>query len=238
MTWGNINSFGVFQNYYTEALNEAPSAISWIGGVQTFLTFFIGTFSGRALDAGFLKLFFCIGTFFQVLGFFMTSICKTYWQAFLAQGVCIGIGNGLLFVPSMALVSTYFLKRRSLALGLTAGGSATGGLVFPAIVEQLLPKVGFGWTLRVIAFLVAAIMIVCGIFIRPRLPPRKSGPIVEWAAFNELPYLLFAVAAFLYFWYVRIFHDVHVVCHDNTPRQTQMLAQTILFSQKGFPESP
>src|SRR6266516_1651855 len=44
-TWGYISSFGVFQTYYVTALHRAPSDISWIGSLQTFLLFFIGAFS-------------------------------------------------------------------------------------------------------------------------------------------------------------------------------------------------
>jgi hypothetical protein len=62
--------------------------------MQIFLLFFIGTYSGRATDAGFFKLTFAIGSFFQILGIFMTSLCTKYWQLFLAQGICTGIGNG------------------------------------------------------------------------------------------------------------------------------------------------
>ena len=215
VTWGNINGFGVFQYYYTRTLNESPSAIAWIGDFQTFLTFFCGTFSGRALDAGFYKLTFCIGLVTQAFGIFMTSICKTYWQLFLAQGLCQGLGNGLIFVPSVALLSTYFSKKRSLAIGLAAGGSSTGGMVFPAIVENLLPKIGFGWTVRVIGLVVLVITTSCAIFTRPRLPPRKSGPLVEWSAFNEGTYLLFAITAFLYFWYVSL--SPTLPPHDRVP---------------------
>jgi MFS family permease len=56
----------------------------------------------------------------------MTSLVKQYYQAFLAQGVCFGIGAGMLFVPSVAVVSTYFDKRRSLAVGISACGSSLG----------------------------------------------------------------------------------------------------------------
>jgi MFS family permease len=145
-TWGFINSFGLFQTYCTTALKEPPSSISWIGSVQVFTPFFIGAFSGRATDAGFFKLTFAIGMIIQFLGIFMTSLCKTYWQVFLAHGVCVGIGNGLVFIPALTITSTYFLRNRSLAVGVAASGSSTGGLVYPAIAEQLLPKIGFGWT--------------------------------------------------------------------------------------------
>ncbi|KAJ2989573.1 hypothetical protein NUW58_g3405 [Xylaria curta] len=56
-TWGFINSFGVFQTYYMELLDLPPSDISWIGSITVFLTFFIGTFTGRLVDAGFLVTF-------------------------------------------------------------------------------------------------------------------------------------------------------------------------------------
>jgi hypothetical protein len=45
-TWGYVNSFGIFQTYYVGALGHPPSDISWVGTVQIFLLFFIGTFSG------------------------------------------------------------------------------------------------------------------------------------------------------------------------------------------------
>ncbi|KAL8950090.1 MAG: hypothetical protein Q9222_003854 [Ikaeria aurantiellina] len=123
-----------------------------------------------------------------------------YWQLFLAQGLCTGLGNGLIFCPALAVLSTYFSTKRAMAIGIGASGSATGGLVFPVIVQQLLPKIGFGWTVRVLGLVMLVLQAVALAFVRPRLPPRKSGPLVEWAAFREVPYVLFAVGMFLNFW--------------------------------------
>jgi MFS family permease len=126
----------------------------------------------------------------------MTSLSTQYWQLFLAQGVCLGLGNGCLFCPMISLASTYFSKKRSLAIGVVACGSATGGLAFPAMVQRLLPKAGFGWTLRALGFVRQACLVTCLIFAKQRLPPRRASPIVEWAAFKELPYTLFATGIF------------------------------------------
>ena len=199
-TWGYINSFGVFQTYYVTALNHPPSAISWVGSVQIFLLFLIGTFSGRATDYGLFRPTVFLGSFLQVLGVFMTSLSTKYWQLFLAQGICTGVGNGLVFCPCLAVVSTYFSKRRSLAIGIGASGTATGGIVYPVIVQQLLPKIGFAWTVRIQAFVMLTVSIIALGFLRTRLPPRKSGPIVEWSAFKELSYDLFTIGMFLIFW--------------------------------------
>ena len=130
----------------------------------------------------------------------MTSLSTKYWQLFLAQGICTGLGNGLLFCPTVSMVSTYFGRNKSLAISITASGTATGGIVFPSIVQHLLPKIGFGWTVRVVGFVMLAVQVVALTFSKSRLPPRKSGPIVEWSAFRELPYCLFAIGMFLNFW--------------------------------------
>ncbi|MCJ1307735.1 hypothetical protein MMC25_001383 [Agyrium rufum] len=187
-TWGYVNSFGVFQTYYVGTLGHPPSDISWVGSVQIFLLFFVGTFSGRA------------SSIFQLLGVFTTSFCTKYWQIFLAQGLCTGIGNGLVFCPTISLVATYFSKNRAIALAITASGTATGGMVFPGIVEATLDKIGFAWTVRLIGFVMLVLQAVALALAKTRLPPRTTGPLVEWAAFKELPYSLFAIGSFLNFW--------------------------------------
>nr|POF13480.1 aspyridones efflux protein apdf [Quercus suber] len=199
-TWGYVSSFGTFQTYYQTTLNVSPSAISWLGSTQIFLLFFIGTFSGRALDAGLFFPTYVTGSVLQLLGIFSTSFAKTYWQLFLSQALCTGFANGLHFCPTMSLLTTYFAKKRSFAVGLAALGSCTGGIVFPVIVQQLLPKVGFPWTVRVIGFVMLVTNVVTISLYRPRLPPRKSGPLIEWSSFREPPYLLYCIGMFFTFW--------------------------------------
>lgn len=62
----------------------------------------------------------------MVFGMMMTSICKKYWQFMLAQGICVGVGNGILFIAGVAIIPTYFAKRRGLAAGIAASGSSVG----------------------------------------------------------------------------------------------------------------
>ncbi|MCJ1360625.1 MAG: hypothetical protein MMC33_010633 [Icmadophila ericetorum] len=199
-TWGYVNSYGVFQEYYVEALNRSPSDVAWVGSIASCLTYAIGTFSGRATDAGFFKPTIILGSILVLVGVFMTSYSTQYWQIFLAQGLCQGIGNGLLFTPAMALLSTYFNKNRAWAIGIAACGNGTGGMVFPAIFQSLLPTIGFGWTVRVMGLVILTLQAIAVYTLRPRIPPRKSGPIVDWLAFKEMPYTLFAFAYFLVMW--------------------------------------
>ncbi|KAI4861048.1 MFS general substrate transporter [Hypoxylon rubiginosum] len=187
-TWGWVNSFGSFQTYYTSVLPQSPSTISWIGSVQIWFCLIISVFVGRLLDAGLFLPTFLVGAVIQVLGMFLMSISTQYWSLMLTQGVLTGIGSGIFFTPSLALVATYFSKRRGLAVGLTTTGNSAGGMIYPVVVRQLLPTLGFAWTARVLAFINLACLSVVFAFMRPRLPPRKSGPIIDFAAFRDLVY--------------------------------------------------
>ena len=199
-SWGYINSFGVFQSYYVTTISASPSAISWIGSVQIFLIFFIGMFSGRATDAGHYRKVLIAGSLLQILGVFMTSLSTKYWHLFLSQGICTGLGDGLVFCPTIALLATYFAKKRSMALAINASGAGTGGIVFPLIAQQLLSRIGFGWTVRTMGFVMMFNAAIIMALARTRLPPRKPGPLVEWAAFKEVSYSLFCIGMFLNFW--------------------------------------
>lgn len=225
MTWGYLNSFGSFQTYYEQTMPDTPpSTISWIGSLQIWLTMVGGVFTGRLLDAGFFVPTFFVGAALQVLGMFLMSVSKTYWQLMLTQGVLTGLGGGIFFTPSLALVTTvsdrpphpgspepllelltadlakYFDKKRGLAMGLVTTGNSAGGIIYPLVVRQLIPKLGFAWTSRVLGFINLASLGVCLAFMRPRLPPRKSGPIIDWAAFREPVFDTFVAGWWLIMW--------------------------------------
>ncbi|KAF2671060.1 MFS general substrate transporter [Microthyrium microscopicum] len=196
--WGWVQSFGVFQTYYVTALHETASSISWIGSIQIFLLFSTGMFSGRMLDAGFFKVTFFTGLSLQMLGVFTLSVGTKYWHILLSA-IAQGIGCGMTFTPTVAILSTYFTKRRSLVIGMAASGSGIGGLIYPSIVRSLLPKIGYGWTVRVCGFVMLCVGLTAGLGLKTRIPPRKSGPLLELGAFRELPYTLYCIAAFLFF---------------------------------------
>ncbi|TPX19089.1 uncharacterized protein E0L32_011250 [Thyridium curvatum] len=170
-TWGLVNSYGVYQTYYETVLlpSQTSSAISWMGSLQAALLMVLGVVSGPLYDAGHLKLLVRAGLFLIVLGMFMTSLCRAYWQVLLAQGFCVGVGMGLVFLPSTAVISQYFRRHRALALGIASSGSPVVGMVFPIIFTHLVGSVGFGWATRVIAFILLGLDVIPVIFMHPRI---------------------------------------------------------------------
>lgn len=56
----------------------------------------------------------------------MTSVCKSYYQISVAQGICVGLGAGCLFLPSVAIMATYFTSKRAFMTGITNAGGSIG----------------------------------------------------------------------------------------------------------------
>ena len=126
--WGFTLSYGAFQAYYKSDLlsSASPSAISWIGTVQAWLLIFFGVLSGPLFDLGYFRVMLVAGNFLVVFGIMMLSLSTQYWQVFLSQGICMGLGAGLLYIPSLALVGIWFDKKRAIALGIVMSGIAVG----------------------------------------------------------------------------------------------------------------
>lgn len=59
--------------------------------------------------------------------------------------------------------------------------------------------VGFPWAVRTMAFIMLATLGIGIALLRPRLPPRKSGPIIDLAAFKDPAYTTFVIGLALGF---------------------------------------
>ncbi|KAJ8131843.1 hypothetical protein O1611_g1783 [Lasiodiplodia mahajangana] len=133
ITLGLSTSFGSYQAYYEEdyLASSSPSAISWIGTTQVFLLSFLGLFSGAVYDRGYFREVLASGLALVVLGMGLLGSAREFWQVFLAQGLCVGLGSGLIYVPAISAVSNHFVTHRTLALGVAASGAAAGGVIWP-----------------------------------------------------------------------------------------------------------
>ncbi|KAL7936149.1 major facilitator superfamily domain-containing protein [Trichoderma chlorosporum] len=200
-SWGIINAFGVFETYYEQQIlsDISPSSIAWIGSVQSALLMVVGVISGPLFDAGYFYALLPTGTFLVVLGTMMASLSTKYYQIMLAQGICVGIGAGFLFVPSVALLPQYFQSKRALANGIAASGSSIGGVLFPIIFHRLEVKIGFPWATRTIGFLSLATCAISIGVMRLRFQLQDKRALLQFSAFKEAQYSLFCLACFLGF---------------------------------------
>ncbi|KAF2022134.1 MFS general substrate transporter [Aaosphaeria arxii CBS 175.79] len=203
--WGFTISFGAFQAYYRGNMlsSSSSSAISWIGTAQAWLLILVGSLSGPLFDLGYFRSMLITGNVLIVIGLMMLSLCDQYWQIFLAQGLCMGLGAGLLYVPSLALVGIWFDKRRAVAMGIVMSGIAVGGVAYIMTFDRLISTAGFPWTIRTLGFmalfiaLVSFPALVSGSSMLAR--PRKARALFDRSAIKDKLFWIFTGATFLNF---------------------------------------
>ncbi|KAJ7915918.1 hypothetical protein B0H13DRAFT_1871661 [Mycena leptocephala] len=127
----------------------------------------------------FSRLLFYGGCFIQSFSISILSLCQRQklCQMFLAQGVGMGLGAGIVYIPSMAIVSYYFQKRRALAMSIVASGSSFGAIIHPIMLNNTLHRsLGFEDAVRASAGLVTGLLLLACLLMCPRLPPPQSSP--------------------------------------------------------------
>ncbi len=131
-------AFGSFQSYYevTYLPTTSPSAISWIGSLQSALLICSGVVTGQLFDRGYFKSLMFIGAFLSTFAVMMVSLSTEFYQILLSQGIAVGLGCGALFTPTMALIARTFRKKRAIAMGVVVCGAPTG-MWLPAFSSPL-----------------------------------------------------------------------------------------------------
>ncbi|KAJ7198605.1 MFS general substrate transporter, partial [Mycena pura] len=201
-SFGYVNSWGVFQAYYEETLlkDSSPSNIAWIGSIQYALVFLPALVSGHSFDRGHLKIPILIASVVLVAATFLTAECKQYWQFLLCQGFAVGLSAGVLYGPVVAVIGHWFKKKRGLATGFLATGSSVGGTLFPIVARNLISRVGFPWTLRVIGFILLCSLGCANLIVRRRLPPKHvPGGLFNPAAFKNPAYTIYCMSGVVAF---------------------------------------
>lgn len=125
----------------------------------------------------------------------MTSLCTKFWQLILAQGVCVGLGGGCLFITAIAIIPSYFTTKRAIAIGLGAAGSSIAGVIYPIVFHEVQPKIGFGWAVRVIGFIALATLTVPCFVIKQRNPPSGTRRVFDLSCLKDSVFDLFNVGS-------------------------------------------
>jgi sugar phosphate permease len=137
-----------------------------------------------------------------LLGLYMHSL----GEAFVLWGLVLGFGTGLTaMVLGATVANRWFVQRRGLVMGLLAGSSATGQLLFLPLAAWLIEQHGWRWALLPVVAASALVFVLVLLFMRdspaqlglaaygaaPDAPPAQSAPRADW----KLPFQTLASAS-------------------------------------------
>jgi MFS family permease len=174
------------------------SRIAWIGSIQLFFTTIGCLPAGILIDRGYLRSLIAIGTGLEILGLLLTSFFHGYWAIFFSQGVCMGIGSGLMAVIPVAVLSMFFEKRRMLATGLASTGASVAGIAYTMGMRSLFTSIGFSWAVRVFALIILVTNAIAFFVMRLQSQYGAKESKFGFHHFKDLPYTVFVVAFTLF----------------------------------------
>jgi MFS family permease len=135
-------------------------------------------------------------------GTWLANVKPEYYQILLAYSVLGGLGGALLNVPAYGAIAHFFRVRRGLATGVASTAGSIGGVVFPLLLQALIPKLGFAWSTRIVGFILLGLSIPANILIRSRLPPstRVASVMPDWTIFKDLRFTLCCAGTWFMEW--------------------------------------
>ncbi|KAJ7626115.1 major facilitator superfamily domain-containing protein [Roridomyces roridus] len=200
-TFGTVNGYGAFNDYYSDTYltNYSATLISMIGAIQIFILYIFAGLSGALFDAYGPRYMIPASGIVTSFSFFMLSLTKPQhiYQQFLTHAVLFSLGASFGFFPALAVCAHWFKRRLAFAIGFPVGFASAGGIIFPVMLVKLIPRIGFGWTVRAIAFIVLGCYAIASITIttpRPRKPLPRLSQLFAFRAFRDPTYTLLCVA--------------------------------------------
>ncbi|XP_021379012.1 monocarboxylate transporter 13-like [Mizuhopecten yessoensis] len=100
------------------------------------------------------------------VGLFLSSFSPSLDVMIIFYSIAGGIGFGLLYLPSIVIIGTYFDKRRALATGMAVCGAGVGAFAFAPLSEFLLETYGWRGTMWIMSAIVLN-GVVCSAVYRP-----------------------------------------------------------------------
>ncbi|MCJ1258558.1 hypothetical protein MMC24_006391 [Lignoscripta atroalba] len=180
-TWGVVASYGVYLAYYLSEdvfPDATPLDFAFIGGFNFSMAMLVAPFVTIIARKYGTRVPMFMGVTLLAAGYISASFSSRIWQLYLSQGVLIGFGVGFTYIPSIAILSQWFQKKRSLANGISAAGSGIGGLIFSFMTEAIIKNISLAWSYRITAAFSCSMLLIATVFIRNRnetiRPPQRG----------------------------------------------------------------
>ncbi|OAJ36703.1 hypothetical protein, variant [Batrachochytrium dendrobatidis JEL423] len=152
--------------------------------------------SGRLVDKYGPRIVCICGAFITLASLILASFSTQLWHFLVTQGFLFGLGSSTAYLPSLAVLSDWWVKHRGLATGMAVAGAGIGGLAWGPVLRALITHIGWRWTLRIAGIASFVIVMVGAILLRIRLP-RKAAASIDLSYFRESIFLRLYATTFI-----------------------------------------
>jgi MFS family permease len=180
---GVLFAFGVYQALYEDLITtpnspftgSSSAEIGLIGGLAVGLMKIGAPLTVAWTDKFGPRPVIFVGGLLFGLGSILASFGTSLWHIILSQGLLMGIGSCLSFMPSITVTPTWFNTHRGLAMGIVSAGTGIGGLVWAPVTTACISALGYSNSLRLSGATASALICIAALFLS-QPPDVKSQP--------------------------------------------------------------
>jgi cyanate permease len=190
-----VNSFGVLLPVITSEFGWSRAVVSMALSLGILAFGLPSPFYG-VLVAKFKPRFtIIVGNFLAAVGIAGVYLVQEVWHIYLLY-ILIGLGGGFGgYIASATVANNWFIRKRSLALGIFTACAGLGGFVFPPLTTALIDAIGWRETWLVLAGLVFVVPVVIGGVILVRNRPEDMGLLPDGVPANPVTEAVMAESA-------------------------------------------
>jgi len=141
-TYGVSYSFGAFFKPMAAEFGAPRSATSAMFSITVLVWAMLGPVTGHLSDRFGPRIVVASGALVMGLGLILTSMIDRLWLGYLTYGIGVGVGVACAYVPMVAVVGGWFLRRRNTALGIAVAGIGFGTVCGAPIAAALIAPLG------------------------------------------------------------------------------------------------
>lgn len=170
---GITYSYGIFYEEFLTYFEEGKGYTALIVSLLVGVTLCSGPISSSLVNKYGCRVVTIAGAILAGFCLIISAFAQNVLTLIFTVGIGTGFGFGLIYLPAIVSVTTYFEKYRSLATGIAVCGSGLGTFIFSPLTEILIKE--FGW--RGATLILAGIVFNCVIFgamFRPLEAPKKK----------------------------------------------------------------
>lgn len=151
----------------SRAMASLPYTLTMIGfGTGNYVL-------GRAVDRFGITLSLLVACVLTALGYGLATLSSSLLMLSLAQ-LLVGFASAIGFGPLIADISHWFVRRRGIAVAITASGNYLSGAIWPILLANVLQESGWRAVYLVMAMVTLAVVIPLAFALRRGLPEKAQ----------------------------------------------------------------